>query len=148
MTPYTKQIVELHKIHKAIENCGCNKDEQGGGSDSGNLLTSLIPSNYPKPDLFLINYNSDNDNAIDVTNYNIDDLVNFLDGRQGALNIVCLYESSNLNTPIVDAIEFNINSSGRTKFTLYSILSNDNMDITETSYNNKLYYFYSQSLPL
>lgn len=25
MTPYTKQIVELHKIHKAIENCGCNK---------------------------------------------------------------------------------------------------------------------------
>ena len=31
MTPYTKQIVELHKIHKAIENCGCNKDEQGGG---------------------------------------------------------------------------------------------------------------------
>ena len=32
MTPYTKQIVELHKIHKAIENCECNKDnEQGGG---------------------------------------------------------------------------------------------------------------------
>lgn len=26
MTPYTKQITELHKIHKAIENCGCNKD--------------------------------------------------------------------------------------------------------------------------
>ena len=33
MTPYTKQIVELHKIHKAIENCGCNKDEQGGGDN-------------------------------------------------------------------------------------------------------------------
>lgn len=33
MTPYTKQIVELHKIHKAIENCGCNKDEQGGGNE-------------------------------------------------------------------------------------------------------------------
>ena len=34
MTPYTKQIVELHKIHKAIENCECNKDnEQGGGSN-------------------------------------------------------------------------------------------------------------------
>ena len=31
MTPYTKQITELHKIYKAIENCGCNKDEQGGG---------------------------------------------------------------------------------------------------------------------
>lgn len=32
MNPYIKKIVELHKIHKAIENCGCNKDdEQGGG---------------------------------------------------------------------------------------------------------------------
>lgn len=37
MTPYTKQIVELHKIHKAIENCGCNKDEQGGGDDNEEL---------------------------------------------------------------------------------------------------------------
>lgn len=35
MTPYIKKIVELHKIHKAIENCGCNKDdEQGGGEYS------------------------------------------------------------------------------------------------------------------
>lgn len=31
MTPYTKQIVELHKIHKAIENCGNKDNEQGGG---------------------------------------------------------------------------------------------------------------------
>lgn len=30
MTPYTKQIVELHKIHKAIENCGNKDDGQGG----------------------------------------------------------------------------------------------------------------------
>ena len=30
MTPYTKQIVELHKIHKAIENKECN----GGGSNN------------------------------------------------------------------------------------------------------------------
>lgn len=33
MTPYIKKIVELHKIHKAIENCECNKDEQGGGDE-------------------------------------------------------------------------------------------------------------------
>lgn len=34
MTPYTKQIVELHKIHKAIENCGGNKDDGQGGGDA------------------------------------------------------------------------------------------------------------------
>ena len=32
MTPYTKKIVELHKIHKAIENCGHNKDDGDSGS--------------------------------------------------------------------------------------------------------------------
>lgn len=37
MTPYTKQIVELHKIHKAIENCGCNKDDEQGGGDNENI---------------------------------------------------------------------------------------------------------------
>lgn len=31
MTPYTKKIVELHKIHKAIENKDCN----GGGNNNG-----------------------------------------------------------------------------------------------------------------
>lgn len=31
MTPYTKKIVELHKIHKAIEEKDCCN---GGGSDS------------------------------------------------------------------------------------------------------------------
>ena len=144
MTPYTKQIVELHKIHKAIENCGCNKDDEQGGGDSGNLLMSLIPSNYHKPDLFLISDNPDNDNAIDVTNYKIDDLVNLLDNGQGTLRMMCLYESSNLNPIVVSNIEFNINSSGRIRFTVYPILSNDDMDIIESSYNNKLYYYYYQ----
>ena len=105
---------------------------------------SLIPNDYPKPDLFLISDNPDNDNAIDVTNYKIDDLINLLVDGQGTLSIMCLYKSSNLNPIIVSIIEFNINSSGRIRFTLYSILSNDNMGITETSYNNKLYYVYQR----
>ena len=32
MNPYTKKLVELHKIHKAIEN---KSDGQGGGSGGG-----------------------------------------------------------------------------------------------------------------
>ena len=36
MTPYTKQIVELHKIHKAIEG---KSDGQGGGDDAPAKIT-------------------------------------------------------------------------------------------------------------
>ena len=34
MTPYTKKIVELHKIHKAIEEKDCNG---GGNTPSGDI---------------------------------------------------------------------------------------------------------------
>ena len=39
MTPYTKQIVELHKIHKALENCGCGDNNDGGGNTSSDDIT-------------------------------------------------------------------------------------------------------------
>lgn len=41
-TPYIKEIVELHKIHKAIENCG-GKDDDGGGGDSGKIDKINVP---------------------------------------------------------------------------------------------------------
>ena len=47
MTPYTKKIVELHKIHKAIENCGGKDDGQGGGN-SGESEQIDIPF-FPYP---------------------------------------------------------------------------------------------------
>lgn len=104
---------------------------------------SLIPSNYHKPDLFLIRDNPDNNNVIDVTNCKIDDLVNLFNNRQGTLVIMCFYESSNLNPIVVSKIEFSITSSDRIRFLVYPILSND-MNIIESSYNNKLYYAYYQ----
>lgn len=141
MTPYTKQIVELHKIHKAIENCGCNKDdEQDGGSDSGNLLMSLIPSDSPKPDLFL--YQRDPDSSpIDVTNYKIDDFLNLYEQEQDEFIITCLYESSNLGVPITKNISFGI-ADGETYFSISSI--SDSAESHVISYNNKNYYYYSQ----
>ena len=45
MTPYTKQIVELHKIHKAIENKECNG---GGNTPSGDIGYEEIYQFYKK----------------------------------------------------------------------------------------------------
>ena len=142
MTPYTKQIVELHKIHKAIENCGCNKDDEQGGGDSGNLLMSLIPSGLPKPDLFLYKRSYEDDNPVDVTNYKIDDLINLAIDEESDISILCLYENSNLSGPITNSIEFalgdNINLSINTV--------RSNIFNNEIVYNNKTYYAYYQLL--
>lgn len=139
MTPYTKQIVELHKIHKAIENCGCNKDnEQGGGDENtGNLLMSLIPTNYPKPDLFLVQGDTE-DNYIDVTNYKIDDLVNLYEQVQSQLLIMCLYESSDLTDDIIGNISFGLKNG----FYFEIKAVGGRYTTTELSYNNKVYYYY------
>ena len=139
MTPYTKQIVELHKIHKAIENCGCNKDDEQGGGDSGNLLMSLIPSNYPKPDLFLFSRHPDDPNSVDVTNYKIDDFLNLYSQQEEELSIQCLYKSSNLSAPIVIRIAFGIDSE--TYFAIASI-SDGTVKTNGIPYNNNVYYYY------
>lgn len=139
MTPYTKQIVELHKIHKAIENCGCNKDDEQGGGDSGNLLMSLIPSDCPKPDLFLFRRNDEDNNPIDVTNYKIDDFINFWEQQESDFTIMCLYESSDLNPTIINYITFGIDDImyfGISSIPFGTIITN------EVSYNNKVYYYY------
>lgn len=39
MTPYTKKIVELHKIHKAIEDKDCCNDGGGSSDDSSKEIT-------------------------------------------------------------------------------------------------------------
>lgn len=141
MTPYTKKIVELHKIHKAIENCGCNKDDGQGGGDSGNLLMSLIPNEAPKPDLFLYKRDFDDNNPIDVTNYKIDDLFNLCQQEISFfLEIMCLYESSNLNT-IVGDINFSIDKENSSiGFTILPVLGT--ITSREVSYNDKIYYYY------
>lgn len=145
MTPYTKQIVELHKIHKAIENCGCNKDEQGGG-DSGSLLMSLIPNDFPKPDLFL--YSKDNFvNPIDVTNYKVDDLINLLNEEEETeeetvIDIKCLYKNSNFSSHIINEIMVSFNDTIN-----LSVLSIENhIKTDEVAYNNKTYYYYYEEL--
>lgn len=142
MTPYTKKIVELHKIHKAIENCGCNKDEQGGGDEnSGTLLMSLIPDNFPKPDLFLFYRDSIDDNPIDVTNYNITDLLELTE-REGTSHshIDCLYENSNLNSPIIKLIKV-IFYGGLFSIHVENIYKGNVLN-TMVLYNNKSYYVY------
>lgn len=142
MTPYTKQIVELHKIHKAIENCGCNKDDEQGGGDSGNLLMSLIPDELPKPDLFLYKRNNEDDNPVDVTNYKIDDLINLAIDEESDINILCLYESSNLSAPIANSITFVLGDS--INLSINSV--RNNIMNREIDYNNKTYYSYFQML--
>lgn len=57
MTPYTKQIVELHKIHKAIENCGCNKDDDGqGGGDEKIAFEDWKRNPYAFPMVNMIDF--------------------------------------------------------------------------------------------
>lgn len=114
---------------------------RGGGDENiGNLLMSLIPNDFPKPDLFLFGEDSENDNVniIDVTNYKIDDLINLCEEKEiSVITIVCLYESSTFTAPIVSGIEFS-----NSKFRLsVKVLEND-FESTEFIYNNKNYYYY------
>lgn len=56
MTPYTKKIVELHKIHKAIEEKDCCNGG-GGNTPSGNItiddVVKFIHDSFGSyPDLF------------------------------------------------------------------------------------------------
>lgn len=135
-------LTALHQIRDAIKNkeCCCNKDEQGGG-DSGSLLMSLIPNDFPKPDLFL--YSKDNFvNPIDVTNYKVDDLINLLnEEEESAKNIICLYKNSNFSSHIIRGI----------MVTFYdiinlSVLSCENdIQTDEVAYNNKTYYCYYEN---
>lgn len=119
---------------------------RGGGdeSNSRNLLMSLISSDFPKPDLFLFMRSKLDNNLIDTTNYKIDDLFN-LAVAQGLNNIdiVCLYENSELNSPIIDEITFTRNDGG---YGLFLIVIEGNIEITEITYNNKTYHKYSGKL--
>ena len=121
-------------------------DDGGGGSgDSESLLMSLIPDNYPKPDLFVFienpEENPEDNNIIDVTNYKIDDFLNLYNQEETELNIMCLYQSSNLSAPIVNHIIFVV-GGGFTSFNIGSILGGSVLN-NEFYYNNKLYYNYS-----
>lgn len=111
-----------------------------GGGDSGNLLMSLIPSNCPKPDLFL--FQLPKQEPIDVTNYRIDDLINLAVEKESDIEIMCLYESFNLDGPIITDVVFgltdDINISA--KVIRSGIINN------EIVYNNKTYYHYYQEL--
>ena len=49
MTPYTKKIVELHKIHKAIEDCECKKDDEQGGGSGSILMIEMEEGEMPYP---------------------------------------------------------------------------------------------------
>ena len=100
---------------------------------------SLIPNDCPKPDLFLFKRNNNDNNPIDVTNYKIDDLLSLYEQRGSDLEIMCLYESSNLSAPIVNSITFGIDD---TIFFSISSISSGNITTDEVSYNNKLYYYY------
>lgn len=114
----------------------------GSSSDSGNLLISLIPSNCPKPDLFL--YQRDpNSNPIDVTNYKIEDLINLCDEEETPLMyIMCLYENSTLSAPIISNINFSLNNG--INLSVYD--ARNRMQTNEIVYNNKTYYFYFEEL--
>lgn len=101
---------------------------------------SLIPSDFPKPDLFLFHNNLGD---TDVTNYNIDDLLNLSIELDDNLQIACLYENSNLNSPIVSKILFKLDNSDNNVLSTESIF--DGLVATQqVNYNNKVYYFYYQ----
>lgn len=110
----------------------------GGDENTGNFLMSLIPSVFPKPDLFL--YEDSENNLIDVTNYKIDDLFNLAEGKEDCINILCLYESSNFSNPMPSEIYFHI---GRDSITFNIYYNVNNIEIIEFSYNNKVYYQYT-----
>lgn len=101
MTPYTKKIVELHKIHKAIENCGCNKDEQGGGDENSSWLMQCVPNSITiKPDLFVL---KDSEAEIptynDVTNITLEDIINLISPELTNVIINAAYNDvSNITT--------------------------------------------------
>lgn len=99
MTPYTKKIVELHKIHKAIENCGCNKDNEQGGGESNSLF-----KHYPIAFIDLANWNSgwiwSNENLIVFKNdiKDINTLSEYLNGIDDAAApaIMFLYDKDTI----------------------------------------------------
>ena len=123
---------------------GSNSEGSGGSSeDDGNLLMSLIPDSLPKPDLFLFKRGSADNNPIDVTNYKIDGLVNLCEEEEiSNLNILCLYESSNLSSPIITNVQFDLGNN----VNLSVVITRDNMINNEIVYNNKNYYYYFEEL--
>ena len=118
---------------------GGNSGGSGSGSEGcGNLLMSLIPSNCPKPDLFLYKRNSEDNNPIDVTDYKIDDLINLATQEESELHVLCLYESSNLSAPIISNIQFDCSDD----IVLSADLVKSRAINNEIAYNNKTYYRY------
>ena len=99
---------------------------------------SLIPSNCPKPDLFLYKRNSEDNNPIDVTDYKIDDLINLATQEESELHVLCLYESSNLSAPIISNIQFDCSDD----IVLSADLVKSRAINNEIAYNNKTYYRY------
>lgn len=129
------------KLIKTEESGGSG---DGGGSDSESSLMNLIPNNYPKPDLFLCTkYVEDSSVDIDVTNYKIDDLFNLCDEENDRIRIKCLYESSELDKPIIIGIQL---CYGQIVIDVF--VSDDARDIAneEVAYNNKTYYYYFENV--
>ena len=135
---YTTRSWVESKLIKTEESGGSDD----GGSDSGSFLMNLIPNNYPKPDLFLCTKTEEgNVVKIDVTNYEIDDLLSLIDGEIPEIPITCLYESSNLDKPIITDVRV---SFGEIIITFFG--PNDEKNVTNDAvvYNNKTYYQYYQ----
>lgn len=116
----------------------------GGDENSGNFLMSLIPSNCPKPDLFVIF--DDDDETIDASNMTYDEIIhNPALITNNGLNIGCLYLSNTLEAPILSNINFRYDDD----YNEYSISSTRIInDIATDSvlYNNKTYYQYHKEL--
>jgi len=103
---------------------------------------SLIPNDYPKPDLFLVIFKENE--PINATNYKIDDLFDLaVAQRLNDIGILCLYENSELNSPIISQIRFMINNGN---YSLSSFVIEDDTITNKTAYNNKIYYKYIKKL--
>lgn len=139
------ELIKAIKNHKC---CGKSDSSQGGeegSTQSQSLLMSLIPSDYPKPTLFLYMRSNEDDNPVDVTNYKIEDFLSLhKQEERNELYIQCLYQSSNLSAPIIKDIHFGID--GYSIYFSIDYIPNGNVLVNEFSYNNKLYYFYDMNV--
>lgn len=135
------KAIKNHKCCGKSDNGSSDNEQEGGGGDSGNLLMSLIPNNYPKPDLFLVHSNLGD---IDVTNYNIDDLLNLSIELDENLTIGCLYENSNLSPTIANRILFELDPSVNDIIISVKHIFDGPVVTEQVNYNNKVYYNYSQ----
>lgn len=109
MTPYTKKIVELHKIHKAIEDCECKKDdEQGGGNLSSDVF--FVPATI-QPKYF---DNDDGTGIIEIKDYTPANSTLFLYNKEDIISLGVNEEDlNNLNyVELSDAYDDVDNNNG------------------------------------